>query len=809
MKSFVFSFGSIELIEGIIIVDADLKYKTFEKEYSEVLNQSDKNIKRLLKNAFDKGEYTIDDSTLEQPLLNVLDQLVKYDNPSFNFIESFDPSMQKAQPKNTLDDILEDATIEDEPAILTEPPISKADSETEIIDHVSEKSVKEPPTVEQVVSEPIALSDAVNSEPDSEVLGAADLQDALTSIDLEPDIQEPEIVEMPIEEIPITGVEAQAKGVASNFLVQMTEEGQFTLDQQKNITQAQVNGQILLKNLGKEDRIWDINIQLDNIKATTLKENNYHINELGPDKTWKTEYKVKGKKVLPLLFEERIFTSPKKIKANPTLIPNQKTIVEFVFHLENLDEHSIINIQMEKDIPELFTDLKLLGEIPPNTELNVIDHKVKWKILSLEPKQEIELKVQAKITPTTNKSVKTGSVQISFTQMNTFYSDIILEDISSISKNMYYIEKDEQEKNPGQWTCRLIFENRSEFPLLLENAEIFSGSVKSEQKATVFRAINEIIGPPDNEWTSEDWVIISEAIPTFGKKVTFKIIPSTSKSFIANVKFDEVELPIIWAEIKKTYSTDNVASYSATPITIESTITNLGAAQINDITVEEFIPENFTPPSIKDIEILLDGKKITPSEQNINFQIDRIPDSEDPAQPHQIFFELKGLNNSIGAIKSNSELKIIYQTEAMNPPPDKNYTFPISVTCNTDPPETPLKITPDMVSIPEISVTHKRRKLTVGKSVSPGSAPGEYEIEMVFKNRGNTPIENAVISDLIPVNFNVIDSQPEPKMSKLDEETILEWTFEHIEPGKKIELAYKIKGTGDYKTSDAEIFYKV
>jgi hypothetical protein len=805
----VFSFGTIELIEGIIIVDADLKYKTFEKEYSEVLNQSDKNIKRLLKNAFDKGEYTIDDSALEKSLLNILDQLVKYDNPSFNFIESFDPSMQSVQSEITVNDILEDENIGDEPAILTEPPILKANSEPEVITPVSEKSVTEPPTAEQGSPEPTALSEDVNSELDSEVLGAADLQDALTSMDLGADIQEPGIVEIPIEEIPITDVEAQSKGVASNFFVQMTEEGQFTLDPQKQIKHAEVKGQLLLKNLGKEDRIWDINIRLDNIKATTLKENNYHINELGPDKTWETEYNVKGQKELPLLFEERIFTSPKKIKPNPTLIPNQKTMLEFVFHLENSDQHSIINIQMEKEIPEIFTDLKLLGEIPPNTELNVSDHKIKWKILNLEPKQEIELKIQAKIIPTTTKSVKTGSVQISFTQMSNFYSDIILEDISSISKNMYYIEKDEQERNPGQWTCRLIFENRSEFPLLLENAEIFSGSVKSEQKATVFRAINEIIGPADNEWTSEDWVIISEAIPTFGKTVKFKIIPSTTISFIANVKFEEVELPIIWAEVKKSYSTDNVASYSTTPITIESTITNLGAAQINDITIEEFIPENFTPPSIKDIEILLDGKTLTPSEQKLNFKIDRIPDSEDSSQPHQIFFELKALNNSIGTIETNSELKIIYRTKAVNPPPDKIFNFPITVTCNTDPPESSLKITPDMVSIPEISVTHKRRKLTVGKSVSPGSAPGEYEIEMVFKNRGNTPIENAVISDLVPVNFSVIDSQPEAKMSKLDEETILEWNFEHIEPGKKIELAYKIKGTGDYKTSDAEIFYKV
>ena len=36
MKTFIVSFGEIQLLDGILIIDSDLSYKTFEKEYFEI-----------------------------------------------------------------------------------------------------------------------------------------------------------------------------------------------------------------------------------------------------------------------------------------------------------------------------------------------------------------------------------------------------------------------------------------------------------------------------------------------------------------------------------------------------------------------------------------------------------------------------------------------------------------------------------------------------------------------------------------------------------------------------------------------------
>ncbi|NVM53954.1 MAG: hypothetical protein HWN66_09665 [Candidatus Helarchaeota archaeon] len=792
MKVFVLSFGTIELLDGILVIDTDLSYKTFEKEYIEVLSQAGKDIKKILKNTFENGEYEIKDSIKEDLLLEVLEKLEAYDNPSFNFSETFEPSKGETSSDEPIQTEDLEPPEQEEPDIFEEP---------EILENYESEMLEEPLQS--------TLEDQAESKSENE-RGAVDLQDVLPTINLEDTLGKPEIPEFPVEEEPMLPTEIDTEGVASKFLVQLTENADFKLDHDQKIQDATVTGKILLKNSGKNDRIWDINLNLDKskIRTTSLKQNHFHINELSPGKTWEQDYTVRNPKKVPILFKESIDTFLENSEEIHTLIPKQETVLEFNFFLENQENHEITNLKLEKEFPEAFTSLKLIDEIPSKTELEFEDQILTWKVLSLEPEQAINLKIQGKISPPSIDNIKTGPIRISFTNSNDLYSTLMFEDVSSISKNMYYIEKDEKVQFPNNWNCRFIFENKSEFPILLENAEIFSGDISSDKKEIVFRTINEIIYPADDEWRSQEWTVIDEDVPTFGKNMKFKIVPSTTKSLIVNISIDEVELPLLWAEVRKTYSVPEIASYVDTSVEVKTSIINQGDAEINELTIKDFIPENFIPPSLDDIKFLLNGKVLDKSKQKIELYFNREPDTDDSSEPHQLHIQLVNLQDSIGAIKKKSKLELQYALKAIKPPPDKVYTFPITVTANTQSEGPSLEITPDMVENSEIKVTHRRRKLTVGKSVFPGDATGEYEILMVFKNRGNTPIENAVISDLVPTNFKLLTSEPKASISEIETKTLLEWKFDVIEPGKKLEITYKIKGTGEYKTSDAEIFHK-
>jgi hypothetical protein len=240
-----------------------------------------------------------------------------------------------------------------------------------------------------------------------------------------------------------------------------------------------------------------------------------------------------------------------------------------------------------------------------------------------------------------------------------------------------------------------------------------------------------------------------------------------------------------------------------------NSIINKGDAEINELSIKDFIPEDFKPPSLDAIKLLLDTQPLDKEKQKIDLSIKREPDTDNPTELHHLSIDFQHLRDNIGTIKKDSKLEIQYTLIAIKPPPKKVYEFPISATINSFPAGSPLTINPSMIENSQIKVTHRRRKLTVGKSVQPGSAPGEYEVFMVFSNRGNTTLENVLISDLIPTNFNLLTSEPKATTKEIETKTLLEWNFDLIEPGKKIEISYKIKGSGEYKTSDAEIFYKV
>ncbi|HUY00175.1 MAG TPA: hypothetical protein VMV49_11510 [Candidatus Deferrimicrobium sp.] len=820
MKTFVFSFGSIEIVDQIIVIDSTLNYKTFEKEYDEILHKTDKNLKKILKSAFEKGEFELKDAKLEINLEIFLKKLEDYDNPALKFMDSPEASEEREISEATEDPEVPEPIGKIAPGVLEEPPIieNSIDSDDSDFQESLPLSKEQAPIeygLQNLIEEPKIQDipeEFSGEEPtqDKELLSAADIQDSLASIELGEAGEEPAILEAPVEEIPISDIEAQSEGVESNFLMQLSEHAEFQLDHGIQTKNANINGKILLKNAGKQDRIWDINLTLANIDSTSLKETSFHINELPPEKSWEKEYKIKKYDQMPLKFTERIDTSLETSEEIHYLIFKQITPIQLTFTLENTNAHEIINLKLEKQIPKEFTNLKIIDQIPSTTKVDIQNQTLIWNVPLLKINDTLELKIRAKVIPMTLETINAGSIQISFLQNNTLCSNILVEEISSISKNMYYIEKDEKEKQPNNWNCRFIFENKSEFPILLETAEIFTGDINTEQKEVVFRAINEIIRPTDEEWVSKEWTVFSEDIPTFGKRVKFKIIPITTKTITMNLSIEEMVLPILWAEIQKTYSLSEIASYVDTSIDVVSSIVNKGDAEINELSIKDFIPEDFKPPSLNEIKILLNTKPLDKEKQKVDLSLKLEPDTDNPTEPHHLSIQLLHLQDTIGMLKKDSKLEIQYPLTAIKPPPKKNYEFPISTNINSMPAGSPLIINPSMVENSRIKVTHRRRKLTIGKSVLPGAVPGEYEVLMVFKNRGNTALENVLISDLIPTNFNLLTSEPKATTKEIETKTLLlEWTFDLIEPGKKIEISYKIKGSGEYKTSDAEIFYKV
>jgi hypothetical protein len=91
---------------------------------------------------------------------------------------------------------------------------------------------------------------------------------------------------------------------------------------------------------------------------------------------------------------------------------------------------------------------------------------------------------------------------------------------------------------------------------------------------------------------------------------------------------------------------------------------------------------------------------------------------------------------------------------------------------------------------------HERRKTTVGKSIVPGAAKGEYNVALVYKNKANFNKTSIKVSDFVPKDFTVSAQRPDCETTKRSDGTMLIWTFD-VEAGKEVEFSYAVQGKTD------------
>jgi hypothetical protein len=120
--------------------------------------------------------------------------------------------------------------------------------------------------------------------------------------------------------------------------------------------------------------------------------------------------------------------------------------------------------------------------------------------------------------------------------------------------------------------------------------------------------------------------------------------------------------------------------------------------------------------------------------------------------------------------------------------------------------------------IPSIRVIHKRRKFSTGKEVFPAGGAGRYEVLIMFQNRSDSALQDLMIHDIVPSDFEIkgynIRSDSgvkEAEMEKADDDNGIKvsWHIPVIEKDERIEVIYELVGDpgAEYKVSDAQEFH--
>ncbi|MFW9950112.1 MAG: hypothetical protein ACFFKA_08305 [Candidatus Thorarchaeota archaeon] len=636
-------------------------------------------------------------------------------------------------------------------------------------------------------------------------------------------------------------------------LVTIVENVDVELDHDSNINSINFKGKLNVENPSSKDRLWDIDLSLKNIDTTNLKSKDIKIRELGTTKnnnTYSEDFIMKEEIKNLLLIQEYVNTLPdadrvlniRDIETNLLLAKDKKSkagakvkervtpvekeeekeeeeeeeddtmedggtasdesslqsfgisidkenTVTFAIAMRSLFEKPLKNVKVVKNIPGDFSN-----PIIKDTSVgraSVEGKKIVWNVEKLVPEKTAMLKFTCSIMVTDITKRKTGKIDVTYEAASSFAKGMDIDKYDAYTRNKFYVDTVERDEEPGVWDCKLVFENPSEFIIQLFNADVYSPERESVKFVDIDPKDVPLL-PAGAQWHSRKWKFESEEYPAFRKKLEFRVMPDFQTTVFGTASIADVILEIASITGDMEYDIDQVPTYKEKDVMATLKMVNNGSAPLNEITVvQQFFTNEYQPPKANEVKLLWDGSEIELDSGVVNFN-------------GKVFkISLQNLrNSSTGMFTPESSLEFQYPIHCVNPAQDSKFESEIIYFANTFPVSQQLEFRPQ---VPVIEALHLRRRFRIGKEVLPIGALGNYEIILTVENIGTAPLQKLILMDKVPDSFEYSDYSIKPEITDEVGEDTLKWTIDKLMADEKIEITYKISGTGTYSPSDAQL----
>ncbi len=634
-------------------------------------------------------------------------------------------------------------------------------------------------------------------------------------------------------------IESSYTGSMSEVLILNEEFMEFHYQNDGARKAVTGNGNISIFNNSVKDRIWDANLQFSGSQFNNQKtDNNLNLGIFEPNSNKVLKYEIVNSDDLPDLIEVsenienlsediKIFKNDNKEsdlienetlkvgnKKNYLLLLGKENKVKFSINIVNISTSILENIKFKKSFTENFYDLEFNSN--KGKEFKVTRNSIDCSLNNLNPGEQAEITILAKLFPKKKENIKTGNIEITFNLSNKVISGVKINHFSAYSHAMHAIKKTEKNHAPNNWQCSLIFENHSDFKLKLNSVLVYDKSKTTKILDLDFKTSGSAIINPRGKYKTESFDCVDEKEPTFSRKVEYSVDYRTEKNSMITSRFDDSFFTVVNIVLKKKLSEEEIKSFEETVLNSKIIINNQGTIPINGLRIVERVPEDFLPSrNISDYTLYRSSGKLNIEEIELNLK----PDDEDPTHEHTI--ELN-INLKNGALKSVIEvddfLELKYPLKAMTPDYKKAYDFPLNVSAfysrfkNSGMKEFYM-ITNNLSDQEKssINISHKRRKVMVGKQIYPGRSANEFAIYIVAKNGSSIKLNDVNITDTIPESFELISSNIEHKLSKSKKngDQNISFTIDTLLPYQEREIMYYLKSISgkEAKYSELESYF--
>ncbi|MHA1869352.1 MAG: hypothetical protein ACTSU2_13450 [Promethearchaeota archaeon] len=569
---------------------------------------------------------------------------------------------------------------------------------------------------------------------------------------------------------------------------------------------AETEGRFSIENVSSKDRLWDINVELANIERTDLEDKYIYFKELAANTSEEISYSLNMEQLEPFVeVKEFISTLNDPEIESYSLALGSENNIYCGITLRNTTDKSLMNLVLEKEIPEGFENVEIISTSVGEAEKQQDEiNKVIWRLEALEPDKEekLELKMSINVDDVETK-VRSGKIDVKYVADKKTLSGVNIERVSAYTNNAVYIEYYELDEEPDKYECKFNFENKSEYKVRLVNADVYDKYDQSIKYVDIDpEEVPELAAGA--KWVSKPWTYkVKEegADPEFITKVEFFVLSDHKVQTSGSLNINDLELAVAGIEGTLQYDVSTIPSFKVSEFHAQHEVKNSGGADLNEIVLEETIQTGYIPPDRENILVYL-------NEDEISLDLDTIiiePDDKDASVEHKVRIELKDLREKdIGAFKPGDTIKVTYPIVANKPRIEDKYVANALYSANTYPPGKAIEITPYTEPI-EIEVVHIRKRYIKGKEINALATEGEYEITLYVINTGKFALENFTLEDKVPADFEYSNLTLDPIDTREDENGhILKWKIDRIEPDNRYEIKYKLSGEG--KPSEAQQF---
>jgi len=592
--------------------------------------------------------------------------------------------------------------------------------------------------------------------------------------------------------------------IPGHKLVGTLEESEdVTLTADGDMVKQSVKGILTLKNPSDKDRLWDIDVALNDTDFSDIGSDlPFSELEAGADQT--VDYNVEGPRMLCV--RERIDTNPSRNQERSLSLERSGDAqdIELELEVENMSPVQLNDIVVSRTFP-------IEIQVSEGDGYEKQGDTVTWNVGKLSSGESRKLSIPTAVTAEAVGAIDAGHATASYAADATL-SGMNFSEVDAHCRGFSYMVVDEDER-PDNYRCQAVFENRSSFTVDLTKLTVSQTGV-DEHLFEVEDVEEDVL--PDGRWESDVKVVHSTEKPTFSQELLYTVLPRVSQGTEGTVTLQPLTIEVLEAEVEKSYSIDVLRHYRKTELTATMDIENTGSATINLLRITDDIPGIFDAPDADSVKASIDGNELIKDQFRIELKegISLEENRTSPDGPGHTMLVTIGTKGPIG-LAPGHKMSITYPLVAPDPSPANDVVAaPARIDFSSE--RYGPVATRGLNVVPAVRVTHRKVNYDSGKEVFPAGGAGRYEAMIMFNNRADSALKDVVIHDVIPGAFELLEWKVTSsdggtvKCEMVEEATTdgkkMSWNIGTVSKGQRIEVTYEFKGDAEtgFKVSDAQ-----